>query len=211
MLLAIAKMLFIFPIRIFTKISPLAIIKKSAIDKNASICRLTKIYWSRIGRYSYIGNNSVICNAIIGNFCSISDNCFINPGKHPLNMVSTSPVFYSKKNILRKCFIYNDFIEYEQVIIGNDVWIGVNVFIKGGVIIGDGAVIAANSVVTKDVEPYAIVGGNPAKVIRKRFAQLIVNQLLDIKWWDWPDDIISNNVQYFNSPELFISKNNNFK
>jgi virginiamycin A acetyltransferase len=80
--------------------------------------------------------------------------------------------------------------------IGNDVWIGYGATIMPGVTIGDGAIIAAKSAVTKDVEPYAIVGGNPSTIIRKRFSESKIKELLEIRWWDWPIDKITNNVQH---------------
>lgn len=90
--------------------------------------------------------------------------------------------------------------------IGNDVWIGKNVLIKGGITIGDGAIIGMGSVVTKDVPPYSIVGGVPAKIIRKRFSQTEIDALLKIKWWNWDSNDIVNRREDFVKPGYFIEK-----
>ena len=94
----------------------------------------------------------------------------------------------------------------KPVIIGNDVWIGANVIILPGTWIGDGAILAAGAVITKNVEPYAIVGGVPAKIIKKRFSDKIIEKMLLIKWWDWEDSEIKKNLELFYQPEKFVEK-----
>ena len=128
----------------------------------------TCVNGSEIGRYTYIGENSNLQNCKIGSFCSISKNVIVEESTHPTRgFISTSPVFFSKERQCGKSFVEeNRFAEFLSIdgyssIIGNDVWIGNQALIIGGVRIGDGAIIAAGSVVTKDVPPYAIVGGIP--------------------------------------------------
>lgn len=131
----------------------------------------------------------------IGKYCSIADYAVIGVGDHTTTTLSTSPFQYMpncieglgnivvpKSNLIKR--------EIKETYIGNDVWIGYRAFIKMGVNIGDGAIIGAGAVVTKDVEPYAIVGGVPAKLIKYRFDENIRKQLLELKWWDLPEKFI---------------------
>ncbi len=143
----------------------------------------------KVGRFSYCGPQLAINpeHCEIGSFCSIANEVKIGVSEHPCHFLSTSPYFYKKLGF--KEMISNmDFVS--DVKIGNDVWIGHSAFIKGGVNIGDGAIIGAYAVVTKDVPPYAIVGGVPAKIIRYRFSANVIEELLKLRWWDLPDDII---------------------
>lgn len=192
------------PKRLFSKISLFAYINKSEIDSTVAILRSSRIYWSSIKKYTYISDHCWIIKTEIGGFCSIASNVMIGGGKHPLSFVSTSPVFYSKKNILKTCFAVVDFEEYRRTVIGNDVWIGSNAFVKGGITIGNGAVIGAYSVVTKDVEPYCVVAGNPARVIKKRFDESTIEKLQKIQWWNLTDKTLSEKAKYFHEVEDFL-------
>jgi acetyltransferase-like isoleucine patch superfamily enzyme len=133
-----------------------------------------------------LGKNCLIQNASIGKFCSIANDVCIGLGKHPLDYFSTSPLFYRKQNTFKINLIEKDFQfeEYLPVSIGNDVWIGSRSLILDGVSIGNGSVIAANSVVTKDVAPYSVIGGVPAKHIKYRFSENQIDELNNGKWWD---------------------------
>lgn len=141
-----------------------------------------------LGDYSYIARNSHINNCVIGKFCSIGPNCCCGLGLHPINGISTSPMFYStaRQNGVTLCS-ENKVEESKETIIGNDVFIGANVTILDGVTIGDGAVIGAGAVVTKDIPPYAVAVGVPAKVVKYRFDAETVSLLLEKKWWDRDD------------------------
>lgn len=140
----------------------------------------------RLGRYSYLGKNNSVAYATIGAFCSIASYCAIGGGSHPLDGVSTSPVFYSGGPGWSAHAPQKAANEHREVNIGNDVWIGEAVFICEGVNIGTGAVIGAHSVVTRDVPPYAIVAGAPAKLLRYRFDTQTIEGLLNSQWWEWP-------------------------
>jgi len=148
----------------------------------------------KCGKYTYVSRDSQIWtyDTEIGSFCSISDGVHIGLSQHPTKYFSTSPAFYCTNNITN--LIEQDLqLEEELVLpckIQNDVWIGAGVLIMGGVTIGNGAVVAAGAVVTKDVPPYAIVGGVPAKIIKYRFDEETIKELLDLKWWDLPDEKI---------------------
>jgi len=163
---------------------------------------------STIGNYTYISTGTLIQSADIGKFCSIGPNTVIGYGNHPVNFISTSPVFYHTGIIFGKTFAAKEAFEtFERVTIGNDVWIGSNVYIKNGISIGDGSIIAAGAVVIKDVPPYAIVGGVPAKIIRYRFSENIIKELLVIKWWNWSDEKLHENQHYFVSDKINIIEN----
>jgi acetyltransferase-like isoleucine patch superfamily enzyme len=158
-----------------------------------------------VDSYTYIAKNGSINNAKIGKFCSIGQNVMIGQGIHPTNFVSTHPIFYStRKQSQIQLVSRNRFIEYKNVVIGNDVWIGSNVIICDGVKIDNGAIIGAGSVVRRNVNAYEVVIGNPAKVIRKRFSCEIIKKLLNNPWWAWEDDKIFNNVTKFKKIETFI-------
>ncbi len=138
-----------------------------------------------LGDFTYVSKNSEIMNAKIGKFCSISSGCRIGLGTHPVNFVSTHPIFYSVRGQAQLSFSDKSMQdEYKEIIIGHDVWIGTNVIIIDGVKIGNGAIIAAGSTVTKDIPAYAIVGGVPAKIIRYRFSKSDCENLESFKWWD---------------------------
>ena len=170
----------------------------------------------RMGKCTYIGENSVI-SGVVGSYTSIGSNVVTISGRHPVDMISTSPVFYSssanqcgKTYVTRDMFnehLYYDEINKLRVKIGNDVWIGNNVLIMPGIVIGDGAIIAAGAVVTKDVAPYSIVGGVPAQVIRYRFSQEQIDSLCNICWWDWPEDVLRNKAADFLMPQSFFDEN----
>jgi virginiamycin A acetyltransferase len=139
----------------------------------------------------------------IGNFCSIAKNVnILLGGNHPTDWVSSFPFGVIFEEFKELHHAHPEKLSKGDVIIGNDVWIGMNATILSGITIGDGAVIAANSNVTKNVEPYTIVGGNPAKLIKKRFSDEAISKLLVIKWWEWDIDKIKDNLDLILSDKI---------
>lgn len=150
-----------------------------------------------IGAFSYICAGSVVANARIGRYCSISEGVQIGMTQHPAGWLTSSPVSYvpdfmnferhftGQMPEWRRGLALHDYDMRPETVIGNDVWIGTNVYIKDGVTIGDGAIIGAHSVVTRDVPPYAIVVGNPGRILRYRFDEAMIERLLALQWWDY--------------------------
>lgn len=205
-LLVLLKNIISIPKRLFSHIALFCVLQEAVVDKTAAICSGVKFYRGRIGRYSYIGNNSFVTDTDIGNYTSISTDCYIGGTSHPTDWVSTSPVFHKWDNIMKKNFARHEFEIFHRTTIGNDVWIGNRVMIKAGVTIADGAVIGMGSVVTKDVGPYEIWAGNPARMIRRRFDDETIEALKKREWWNWPDDSIHQEAQRFNDVRAFLSE-----
>lgn len=180
-------------------------IRGSKIHKKASIGNGAQIVNCTVDRYTYIHGSSVVF-ADVGAFCSIAAGCTIGGGMHPTDWVSTSPVFYKGRNVLRTNFSQNKFEEFAHTTIGNDVWIGSKCLVKGGITIGDGAIIGMGSVVTKDVPPYEIWAGNPAKCIRKRFDDETIAKLLKLQWWNWDEAKLKKYGDLFHNPQMFLKK-----
>ncbi|MBZ9637763.1 CatB-related O-acetyltransferase [Clostridium sp. FP1] len=146
--------------------------------------------------YQYPVNNDKL---IIGKFCSIACKAkfLMTSGNHTMKSLATYtfPIFYEEWG-LDVSHITDAWDNKGDIVIGNDVWIGYDAIIMSGVKIGDGAIIGTRAIVTNDVPPYTIVGGIPAKVIKKRFNDDIILKLLKIKWWDWPDEKIQTSIQH---------------
>lgn len=160
-----------------------------------------------LGYASYMGEDCHI-QAKIGRFCSISSRVITVRGTHPTKIwASTHPIFFSTKKQCGKTFVTQDkFLENKPMInIGHDVWIGDSAILMDGISIGNGAVIASGAVVTKNVEPYSIVGGVPAREIKKRFSEDIINRLQKSKWWERSEQWLSDNAELFEDAERLLS------
>lgn len=175
----------------------------SHVSRKAKVWGHSKIFHSHIGDYSYVGRHSRLIYANIGKYCSIAGNCTLGMGTHTIRYLSSSPIFTERRNGTGSSWC-NGVVEcpYSPVNIGNDVWIGERAMIMGGVTIGDGAVVGAGAIVTKDVPPYAIVAGVPAKIIRYRFPNELIRQLEELKWWDLPESVLKNNIEVFQKSEF---------
>ncbi len=184
-------------------------IEYSNISSKAKINGHCRCFHASVGDYSYVGDNQRLIYANIGKYCSIAGDGAIGMGTHTLSNMSTSPIFTAKKNGTGISWTDKQPTnEFREIMIGNDVWIGTRALIMGGVTIGDGAVVGAGAIVTKDVPPYAIVGGVPAKIIRYRFDQELIDRLLELKWWFMTDDVLKKHISIFQKENLTLEELN---
>ena len=191
--------------KIFKKIRSSAI-KNSTIHRTSKVESGSSFINSEMGKHSFCGYDCDISNATIGSFCSIANGVVIGGGMHPINWVGTSPVFYEGRDSVKAKFSKHKREKIKNTTIGHDVWIGQNVIIKQGINIGTGSIIGMGSIVTKDIPPYSIYAGNPAKLIRERFDKKTIDKLLKIEWWNFDDAKLMNYAQYFTNPDKFIGK-----
>ena len=185
-------------------------LQSSAISEKAAITSPHHIWDSTVGDYTFISRNSWISKTEIGKFCSVGPNWVCGWGIHPVDGISTSPMFYSTLKQNGMTLSGTDKVQERKPIkIGNDVFIGMNVTILDGVKVGDGAVIGAGCVVSKDVPPYAIVVGCPMQILRYRFSEDTIAKLLKIKWWDWPQDRLREVEKHFFDVDDFVNEYEN--
>lgn len=165
-------------------------VRRSTVKGPLYLARWARVEDCKVGKYTGFNEWSVAKHSTIGAFCCIGQRVAINPYNHPTSWLSAHGFqfhpggfdYVSEYRAVRK--LPFEAVEIEPVVIGNDVWMGHNVNVLAGVTVGDGAVIGAGAVVTKDVPPYAVVGGSPATVRRYRFPRHIIDRLLRVKWWD---------------------------
>lgn len=193
-----------------------AFIKNTKLEGANVINKSSYVVNSEIGYASYIGKNSILMFTKIGRYCSIASDFSIIQGIHPTRKwVSTHPSFFSKTKLIPISYTNeNKFNELKftsnenkyYVEIGNDVWVASKVTVLPGVVIGDGAIVAAGSIVTKDVPPYAIVAGVPAKVIGYRFSEDEIQWLQKLEWWNKDTKWINYYARYFENIKLLKDK-----
>lgn len=191
---------------------PQANIDKNVIISRAKLGKYTKIYNgakiinSKVGDYSYIGSDDYIVNANIGKFCSFAPGIRCGIGRHPSKkFVSSHPAFFSVRGQIDVHFADRSYFEeLLPICIGNDVWLGMNVIVLDGVRIGDGAIIGAGAVITKDVPPYAIVGGVPGHIIRYRFSSEQIRFLLQYPWWEKSENWLRKHFKIMHDIDLYM-------
>jgi len=191
--------------KILKKLRGSAVIN-SSIHHTSTVESGSNIVNTTMDKHSFCGYDCEVINCEIGAFCSIANNVKIGGGIHPMDWVSTSPVFYKGRDSVKAKFSEHERTPALKTIIGHDVWIGQGAIVKQGITIGTGAVIGMGSIVTKNIEPYSIVAGCPAKLIRMRFDDNIISKLSESKWWELDDEQLHKFAKYFKSPAEFISE-----
>jgi len=188
-----------------TVIEPTVRLRDTIIGECCEILGDSIVEYSQLGDFSYLGQGCMVADAQIGRFCAIAAQVRIGAPNHPMDRPSLHrftycPEYYSETAERDRIF-FNE-RRNDRVIIGNDVWIGHAVIVLPGVTVGDGAVLAAGTVVTRDVAPYTIVGGVPARQIRERFSREIASKLTRIGWWNWPFETIMARLPDFQSTDV---------
>lgn len=192
-------------------IDPTAQVRQATLGRYTEIGARTAFTESSMDDYSYVVNDSNVIYTTIGKFCSIAAHTRINPGNHPMQRASQSHFTYRASAYFDDAEDDADFFAWRRstpVTIGHDVWIGHGAIILPGRSIGNGAVVAGGAIVTKDVAPYTIVAGNPAKPIRRRFPEAIAERLTALAWWDWEHARLRTALDDFRalSVEAFLEK-----
>ena len=192
-------------------IDPTAQVRQATLGRYTEIGARTAFVESTLGDYSYVVNDSNVIYTTIGKFCSIAAHTRINPGNHPMQRASQSHFTYRASAYFDDAEDDAEFFAWRRstpVTIGHDVWIGHGAIILPGRTIGTGAVVAGGAIVTKDVAPYTIVGGNPARLIRRRFPEDIAERLMALAWWDWEHAALREALADFRtlSVEAFLEK-----
>ncbi len=184
----------------------LSSISNSAIDSTSKVESGSQVVNTTMKRHSFCGYDCYLLNVEVGAFCSIADRVYVGGSSHPMHFVSTSPVFLSHRDSVKTKLARHDFAKLDRTVIGSDVWIGYGALVRAGVTIGHGAVIGMGAVVTKDVAPYSVVGGCPARHLKWRFDEDLVGELLESRWWELPDSELKKLGEYVTDPRRFLKE-----
>lgn len=192
-------------------VHPDARVRDCTFGRYTEVGARTLIAETEMGDYSYVVNDSDIIYTTIGKFCSIASHVRINPGDHPMHRISQSHFTYRSSAYFEGVEDDREFFDWRRsraVNIGHDVWIGHGAIVLAGRNVGTGAVIAAGAIVTRDVDPYTIVAGVPAKPVRERFTPKVADKIMALAWWDWEHERLQAALDDFRAlaPEEFIEK-----
>ena len=179
------------------RIHTTAELKACRLGRHVAIGERVVLREVTVGDYSYFERHGEAIYARIGKFCSIAANVRINALEHPMERVTTHKITYRPNEYFKFLGLDRDFRERrraKRVVVGNDVWIGHGAVVMPGVTLGDGAVVGANAVVTRDVAPYTVVAGAPARPLRARFAPEVAARLSALAWWDWPAEKLAEAI-----------------
>jgi acetyltransferase-like isoleucine patch superfamily enzyme len=184
----------------------LSSVESSKVHKTAKIEAGSSVCHSVIDCYSFCGYDCDLYYAEIGRFTSIASGVVIGGARHPMQWLSMSPVFYEGRDSIKKKFFEHKRDKDPITVIGHDVWIGRAAIILSGVQVGNGAVVGAGAVVTKNVPPYAVVAGNPARLIRYRFTAELIASMEQMKWWNRDDETLEKLAIHVRDPQKFIAE-----
>lgn len=179
-------------------------VRGSTVHPTSKLESGTSFYSSTMDRHSFCGYDCDIAHADIGSFVSIANGVVIGGGRHPLEWVAMSPVFYEGRDSVKAKFSTHARTPPRRVTVGHDAWIGRSAILLPGVQIGEGAVVGAGAVVTKPVPPYAVVAGNPARIIRHRFDDAVISRLLAVRWWAMDEARLRRLGPYMTDVDKFL-------
>lgn len=179
-------------------------VRASTVHPTSKLESGTSFHHASLDRHSFCGYDCDVSHADIGSFTSIANRVVIGGGRHPMEWVGMSPVFYEGRDSVKAKFATHARAPVRRVSIGHDVWIGHSAIILPGVQIGDGAVVGAGAVVTRDVPPYAVVAGSPARLIRHRFDEATVARLRASRWWTLDEAALHRLGPLFNDVNKFL-------
>ncbi|MCB5173975.1 LbetaH domain-containing protein [Microvirga lenta] len=192
-------------------VDPTARLRDCRLGRYTEVGARTTMVETTLGDYSYIVHDGETAYTTIGKFCSIASHVRINPGNHPMWRASQAHFSYRSRQYWPEEDDEETFFDWRRshaVAIGHDVWIGHGVVVLPGKTIGTGAILGAGAIVTRDVAPYTIVGGNPARVIRRRFDESVSERLQELAWWDWDHERLRRGLRDFRelSVEAFLDR-----